>query len=92
MVIIDPTVQVEEPLASKLSPRLASLSNKAVGVLWNEKPNGDILLARLETRLREDFGVSTQIRLTKSPAAPARQEVLDALAEKVDFVISGVCD
>ncbi|MFH1484443.1 MAG: hypothetical protein ABIH46_00085 [Chloroflexota bacterium] len=92
VVLVNPTVLVDMPRSIAVAPRLASLRGKAVGVLWNEKPNGDILLAKLEGRLRDSFDLSQKVWLNKRPAAPASREVVDELAARVDFVVSGVCD
>lgn len=92
VVLLNPTVPVRAAAPATLAPRLPSLQGKKAGVLWNEKPNGDILLARLKERLGQSFGVSGRLWRTKHPAAPASKEMLAQFAETCDVVISGIGD
>ncbi|MFH1486962.1 MAG: hypothetical protein ABIH46_12895 [Chloroflexota bacterium] len=85
---------VVPPVASELpaAPRVDGLRGKVIGVLYNEKPNGDILLSRLEKRLSEAFGSGGSLWGLKHPGGRTAEAVLDELAEKCDFVINGICD
>ncbi|MBI2906132.1 MAG: hypothetical protein HYX92_00605 [Chloroflexi bacterium] len=83
-----PPALPEQPAA----PRVDSLRGKFIGVLYNEKPNGDILLARLEKRLAEAFGTTGSIWRLKHPGARTTDQVLDELAEKCDFILNGIGD
>ena len=38
-----------------IAPRVHDLNDKAMGFLWNRKPNGDILLIRTKERLSQRF-------------------------------------
>jgi hypothetical protein len=64
-----------------------------VGFLWNSKPNGDILFARLEELLREKYEITAAAyRRKPTSSVPATGEVLDELATSVDVAIVGLGD
>ena len=42
---------IQEPL--KLAPRITSLEGKTIGLRWNGKPNGEILLNKVADLLKE---------------------------------------
>jgi hypothetical protein len=80
------------PKASIAPARLASLSGKKIGLLDISKPGGSFFLDRLETILRERYGVTEVIRARKPTftknAPPAVIEQLRGL----DAVIEGLAD
>ena len=51
------TIEVFVPTAEAkikklaVNPRIHDLTGKVLGFLWNEKPNGDILLKRLREQI-----------------------------------------
>jgi hypothetical protein len=96
MATIEVFVPTAEAKIRKLSvnPRLHELKGKALGFLWNEKPNGDILLQRLREQLttrlhpvRTEWGQigGLHVEVEKEP-------VLKELAHKADTVVIAVCD
>lgn len=92
IVVLDPTAAPRE-LRYAMAPRLPDLRGRAVGFLWNSKPNGDILFARLEELLRQKYEI-TRVLHQRKPASsiPAAEQVLDELATSVDGVIVGLGD
>ena len=66
---------------------------RTLGFLWNDKPNGDILLRTLERLLKEELGVSNTI-FRKKPFASssAPEDVIEELSGKSDLVILAVGD
>jgi hypothetical protein len=87
-----------EPIASTaskqipLSRRLASLNNKTIGILWNTKPNGDILLRRIHELLSEKYKINGVIWRQKVLSdRPATQEIKE-LALSADLIINGQGD
>ncbi|MEK7681541.1 MAG: hypothetical protein AAB502_01375 [Chloroflexota bacterium] len=92
VVLLNPTVPLKNAALGALAPRPSALRGKKVGVLWNEKPNGDILLGRLAERLNQTFEFSGRLSRTKHPAARASNEILNELAESCDIVINGIGD
>ena len=69
----------------KVAPKLDTLSGKIIGLLDISKPGGSVFLDRLETLLRERFGVEDE-----------RHCLLDALAahglghEDIDVVVLSI--
>lgn len=87
---IDPTrggakTQVSRPA------RPMDLSGKVVGMIDNNKEQGDIILDAFAHALRERFGVADVIVLRKPYfSKPATTEMIDELASKVDVAIAAV--
>jgi hypothetical protein len=92
IVVLDPTALPRDrrhPMAS----RLPDLGGRSVGFLWNHKPNGDILFARLEELLRQKHEIAGALYRQKPTASiPASEQVLDELAASADAVILGLGD
>ena len=61
------------------APRLETVQGAVVGLLDISKPRGDVFLDRLETVLRERYGVGEVRRLRKPTFA--RRAPADVLAE-----------
>ena len=90
--IISP-VELQSSRVQWLAPGLDTLSGKSVGILSNQKINADAVLERLAAELGKRFGLGTVVKHVKtiqSQEAPA--QILNDLAERSDFVISGVGD
>ena len=55
------TLEIVNPVAKRTggqyaaAPRLDTLSGKTVGIYWNIKKGGDVLLGRVSELLRKDF-------------------------------------
>ncbi len=73
-------------------PRLQSLAGKKIGLLDISKPGGNYFLDRLETILRERYGVAEIVR-TRKPTytKKAPPEVLDRL-RGTDAVVEALAD
>jgi hypothetical protein len=74
-------------------PRFPDLNGKVIGFLDNSKPNNDMLQARFEELLKQNYhiaGVVKRRKLTAQQGAP--KSYLDELAAQSDFVISGLGD
>ena len=92
LVVLDPTAPPRE-VRETMAPRLPHLQGKAVGFLWNSKPNGDILFCRLEELLRQKYEVSAVTYKNKPTAsAGATEQVLEELAASCEAVIVGLAD
>ena len=90
--VLDPTVPPRE-LRVNLAPRPARLGGGTVGFLWNSKPNGDLLFARIEALLREKYEISDVIHRSKQTASiPAPLPVLEELAARAQVAIIGLGD
>jgi hypothetical protein len=80
------------PQAAPPPARLPSLSGKKVGLLDISKPGGSIFLDRLETILRERYGVAEVIRARKPTFAKnAPAQVIEQL-RGMDAVVEGLAD
>jgi hypothetical protein len=73
------------------APRPMDLAGKVVGMVDNNKEQGDIILAAFADALRERFGVADVI-VRRKPyfSKPATAELIDELAAKVDVAIAAV--
>ena len=92
LVVLDPTAPPRE-IWEAMAPRLPDLRGRAVGFLWNRKPNGDILFGRLEELLREKYEISSATYRSKPTASVgATEKVLEELAASTEAVIVGLAD
>lgn len=73
--------------------RLASLTKKRLGLLWNNRSGGDRLLKHVAELLHQKYNLA-EIYFTKKTlignAAPP--EIIDDLVARVDAVVAGVGD
>ena len=94
MIVLSPEGKAQTSAARVAArPRFVDLRGKIVGLLDNSKPNADKLEERFAELLKERFGVAnvfTRRKLTAQQGAP--KQVLDDLAARADFVISGLGD
>ena len=94
------TIEVFVPTAAPkikklaVNPHVHDLNGKVLGFLWNEKPNGDILLKRLREQITRKY---KQVRtewgqIDGLHVVVENERVLNKLAEKADTVVIAVCD
>jgi hypothetical protein len=80
------------PQAAPPPARLLSLDGKKIGLLDISKPGGSIFLDRLETILRERYGVAQVLRARKPTFAKnAPAQVIEQL-RGMDAVVEGLAD
>ena len=74
--------------------RLDTLNGKIMGILWNTKPNGDILLRQIQEVLSTRFKLAGVIWQQKPRGAdvPSPAETIRELAMKADFVVIATGD
>ena len=89
-VLVDPTSE-RVPSTRSLSPRPASLLGLTVALLDINKPRGDVLLDRLEQRLRTD-GVSVRRYAKPTFAKPAPVDLRHEIAVHCEVVIEALAD
>ena len=93
---IEILVPTAEPKIKKLSVvrGLQDLNGKIVGFLWNEKPNGDILLQRIKDHLSQKFNLADtvwrQVEAVHIPAEDATE--VKQLGAKADAVVIATGD
>jgi hypothetical protein len=69
------------------------LTGRRIAVLDNKKPNALLLMQRVADRLAERTGATVSMSIPKGTAAtPAEPEVLEALQEGADLVLTGSAD
>ncbi len=65
----------------KMAERTKDLNGKVIGLMWNHKPNGDLLLRKLEEALRGKLELSRVLMKEKPLASSgAPPEVLEELS------------
>ena len=73
------------------APRPMDLAGKVVGLLDNTKEQADIILATVGEDLRRRYGVADVIMRRKEFfSKPAKPELLDDMASKVQVAIAAV--
>lgn len=86
--VYDPTTEREE-LRESEGPRLPELRGKKIGLLWNGKPGGDLVLDTLAGLLRDRFdGLRTE---RSTVFLSAGDEDIKRMAE-CDAVVSAIGD
>ena len=92
ITVLNPTAPPRQ-LRTEMAVRPADLRGKAVGFLWNSKPNGDILFQRLEQLLREKYEIPEALYRRKPTASiPAEERVIEELAATVEVAVVGLGD
>jgi len=77
----------------EMARRPGNLEGKVLGFMWNDKPNGDVLLKKLEDLLKERLRPSgTLMRKKPMASSGAPPDVLEELSAKCDFVILAIGD
>ena len=89
--ILDPTDE-RVPVRRSLTTRPESVTG-VVGLLNISKPRGDILIARIEKRLRERLpGVEFRNYAKPTFTKPAPLDLRQKIAEECGFVIEALAD
>ena len=73
------------------APRPMDLAGKVVGLLDNTKEQADIILETVGEDLRQRYGVAEVILVRKEFfSKPARPELIDDMAKKVQVAVAAV--
>ena len=92
LIVLDPR---QKPSADMVVPakRLTTLTNKRLGLLWNNRLGGEELLRRIAALLHAKHRLG-EIYFTKKTfiGNPAPAEVIADLVARVDAVVVGVGD
>ena len=89
-IVLDPTSE-RTPAQRTPNPRLPSLSGRTVALLDIAKARGDVLLDRLEERLRAD-GVTTRRYRKPTFAKLAPVDLRHEIATECEVVIEALAD
>ncbi|MBI3128248.1 MAG: hypothetical protein HYZ11_11635 [Candidatus Tectomicrobia bacterium] len=90
------TIEILSPLGAvraedhPLAPRPASLGGLRLGLLHNNKPNGDALLARVAELLGERAGITPVWWRKENPTLPESR--IEEFIPQVDVVANAVGD
>ncbi len=77
----------------RAAPALPSLHGKVGGFLGNRKANANLLLVTIKDMLDKNFELEDSVVLDKFIySRPASDDVLGALAERCDYVITAIAD
>ena len=75
------------------APRLLDLHGKVGGFLGNRKANADLLLRGIKESLDKRFEMRDSVVLDKFVySRPAADDIVDALSERCDFVVTAIAD
>ncbi|MDE0350066.1 MAG: hypothetical protein OXM56_10210 [Gammaproteobacteria bacterium] len=89
--ILDPTDE-RVPIARSVSPRPEAVTG-SVALLDISKPRGNVLLDRLEARLREELpGIEINRYAKPTFTKPAPTELRQDIRERNDFVVEALAD
>ena len=92
ITVLNPTAPPRQ-LRTDMAVRPADLRGKAIGFLWNSKPNGDVLFQRLEQLLREKYEIPAALYRRKPTASiPAEPQVVEEMAATVQVAVVGLGD
>ena len=87
--VYDPTAEYEAVI-HKAAPRPGDLNNKKVGLFWNGKPSGNVMLDSIGELLQGRFeGIQLTFYNAEFPAAP---EMIKQMAAESDVVIVSTGD
>ena len=97
-----PTIEVFSPVASKYTgltvrpaPRLDTLNGKTIGLYWNQKSGGDVVLSRVSDLIRQRVPKGQFKNYTGSIGwgrTVASEEDIDRSAEECEGVIGTTAD
>ena len=91
--ILVPVGEVKLGKMIKVASRPSNLEGKVVGLLWNHKPNGNLLLENLEKLVKKKYKLcGTLMREKPLSSSEAPHEVLEELFAKCDLVILAIGD
>lgn len=90
-VVLDPTGEGAAQQGA-LAPRLPALRGKRMGVLWNEKPNGDVVLSRLQEILATRYELSQVTWRQKTSSQRISPHALEDLVRESDFILNALAD
>jgi hypothetical protein len=92
IAVLNPTARPKAKDISSAS-RIRDLNGKVIGFLWNNKPNGDLLLGSIEKLLLERFQLSGVKWYQKQVLAnSADAGIIEELALTSDLVVSAISD
>lgn len=86
--VLDPTGKTRSSHYS-VAPRLDDLKGRVLGILWNGKPNGDILLERIAQGLTRRFDLAATRWWKKQAVDLSAGPLLAEMAAGADLILNG---
>ena len=90
LTVLNPRGEREASIARGISPRLATLEDKRIGIYWNGKPDGDFYWDTIEELLRKKF--PTAIVFRYNGPGDLGEAFAAQIAGEVDTFLYGVGD
>ena len=88
--VLNPRGEIEAEPSQAVSPRVAELEGKRIGLYWNGKPDGDYFWDTIEALLNEKFPTATVVRYN-GPGDLGEMSA-EKLMNEVDTLMYGVGD
>jgi hypothetical protein len=88
--VLNPRGEREASVVRGVSPRLATLDGKKIGIYWNGKPDGDYYWETVEQLLKKRFPASQVIRY--NGPGDLGEGFAAQIAKEVDTFLYGVGD
>jgi hypothetical protein len=87
--VLNPSAECEAPVIT-LAPRLSDLHNKRIGLFWNGKPFGDILLEEIGSLLKDRFENVELIKFNLTVSVGPDNII--RMSESSDSIVSAIHD
>ncbi len=93
IVVLNPSSKLRDQEVNILNLP-ASLKGKILGILWNGKLGGDILLNRIGERLKERFNLSEILKIDERSdfQSGLSEEIINELVGKCGLILIGIGD
>jgi hypothetical protein len=92
LILLDPTIG-DDCSGKRLATRLKSFEGKVLGLLWNSKPGGDVLLKGVGARLAATYGLKDVVfRYKDRIGSGAPAETINELVSNCDAVLIATGD
>jgi hypothetical protein len=88
--VLNPRGERQAVPARGVSPRLASLEGKRIGIYWNGKPDGDYFWDTIEGLLKNKFPTATILRY--NGPGDLGEALAAKMSKEVDTFLYGVGD
>jgi hypothetical protein len=87
--VLNPSAECEVPVVT-LAPRLSDLNSKRIGLFWNGKPFGDILLEEIGALLKDRFENVEIIKFNLTISVGP--DNIRRMSESSDAIVSAIHD
>jgi len=92
LTVVSPRGEIEQQTLLGISPRIADLSDKTIGLVDNTKTGTIYFFDSLETEFKRRFPTASILRFRKKGYADVQPELYKEVAEKCDAFVFGIGD